>query len=141
MKKQKLRTYPIRGLLIFLLLDIVLSLAALGYFIWDRSTLLISILVYIFCGLFALIGLIVLADQLFHYVEVKDNRLINHIFWNKKVLPFEKIHKVMLVDEMYLIYSKKKRFCIMPSHIRGSNEIILYLESHGISLSQKEDEQ
>lgn len=140
MNKQKLRTYPIKGLVIFLIVDIVISLAALSYFIWDRSNLLISVLVYIFAGLFSLIGIFVLFDQLFHYVEVKNNCLINRILWIKKVLPFEKIKKVVLVDEMYTIYSKRKRFCVMPSHIKGSNEIILYLERHGISLSPAEED-
>lgn len=140
MKKQKLRTYPIKGLVIFLIVDIVISLATLGYFIWDRSNLLIAILVYIFGGLFAIIGIVVLLDQLFHYVEVKNDCLINRILWIKNVLPFDKIKKVILIDEMYIIYSKKKRFCSMPSHIQGSNEIILYLERKGISLSPIEED-
>jgi hypothetical protein len=139
MKKKKLRTYPIKGLLIFLAVDIVVSLAVLGYFIYDRSVIIIAILVYIFAGLFSVIGIVVLLDQLFHYVEVKNNCLINRILFLKKVLPFEKIKKIVLVDEMYIIYSKKKRFCVMPSHIKGSNEIILYLESHGVSLSPADE--
>lgn len=140
MKKRKLRTYPIKGLVIFLIVDIVISLAALGYFIWDRSNLLIAILVYIFAGLFAIIGIVVLLDQLFHYIEVKNDCLINRILWIKNVLPLDKIKKVVLIDEMYIIYSKKKRFCSMPSHIKGSNEIILYLERKGISLSPLEED-
>lgn len=139
MKKKKLRTYPIKGLLIFLAVEIVVSLAVLGYFIYDRSVIIIAILVYIFAGLFSVIGIVVLLDQLFHYVEVKNNCLINRILFLKKVLPFEKIKKIVLVDEMYIIYSKKKRFCVMPSHIKGSNEIILYLESHGVSLSPADE--
>lgn len=139
MKKKKLRTYPIKGLLIFLAVDIVVSLAVLGYFIYDRSVIIIAILVYIFAGLFSVIGIVVLLDQLFHYVEVKNNCLINRILFLKKVLPFEKIKKIVLVDEMYIIYSKKKRFCVMPSQIKGSNEIILYLESHGVSLSPADE--
>lgn len=75
-------------------------------------------------------------DQLFHYVEVKENTLVNHFLFAKSVLSFDRIKKIVLVNEMYIIYSKKKKFCTMPSRIRGSNEIIVYLEKHGISISE-----
>ncbi|MFA7032504.1 MAG: hypothetical protein WC201_02975 [Bacilli bacterium] len=140
MSEKKLRTQPIKGLIIFLIIDITISMIALGYFIYDVSNLFISILVYIFGGMFFIIGVVVLLDQLFHYVEVKNDSLVNHILWKKYVLPFEKIKRVILVDEMYHVYSKKKRFCVMPSHVRGSNEIIIYLERQGISLSPAEEE-
>lgn len=140
MGEKKLRTQPIKGLIIFLAIDIVVSMIALGYFIYDVSNLFISILVYIFGGMFLIIGVIVLLDQLFHYVEVKNECLINHILWKKFILPFDRIKKVILLDEMYYVYSKKKRFCVMPSHVKGSNEIIIYLERHGISLSPAEEE-
>lgn len=137
MSRSSLRTKPIKGLLILLAVVFLCSAGLLAYFIYDRSTIFISILVYIFAGAFILISLYVFLDQLFHYLEVKGNALVKHVFWNRYVLPFDKIKSVTLDNGMYEISSKRKKFYVMPAYAKGSSEIIIYLENHGVSLSEK----
>lgn len=138
MNKNKLRTKPIKGLIFFLVIVIILSLACLIYFIIDRSVLVLSIAVYVFCGIFFVLGLIVLCDQLFHYVEIKNDRITNRFLWISHSYPLKKIQKLVLNEEIYYVYVKGRKVCSLPSRIKGSNEIIIYLEQHGIHLSEED---
>lgn len=89
-------------------------------------------MVYIFCGIFILLGLIMLLDQLFHYTELKGNILINQIIFVRKKIEVDKISKIIFKDEMYIVFVGKKQFCVISSRIRGGNEIIVALERQGI---------
>lgn len=133
----KLRTKPIKGLVIFALIVFVVSLAMILLFGIDyqNQTKVIAILVFIFCGAFFLVSLFVLVNQLFCYLELKNDRLIHHILWFTKSIKVDKINKITLEDGMYKIFSGSKIFYQMPSLIRGSNEIIIGLEKLGIHIN------
>ena len=133
----KLRTRPITGLIVFASIAAAISLGAIILFAIDLSNLFISILVFIFGGMFFLGGVAVIIDQCLHYVELKENDLINHVIFVKKVLPIEKIKKIELVNGIYDIYDKKRKFCSLPSHLKGSSEIIVGLSRRGVEIEEK----
>ena len=137
MNKNKLRTRPSKGLIVFLSIAIAISSGALVLFIIDRSNLFISILVYIFAGMFVIGGLVVLLDQLFRYIELVEDKLIDHIFFKKNVLAVAKITKVTLKKGMYEIYSKKGKFCSLPSEQLGVSLIMVGLQRQGIEFIEE----
>lgn len=130
----KYRTKPIKGLLIFLPIVIVFSAGAILLFALTKQELVFSIMVYIFCGAFILLSLIILLDQLFHYTELRGDVLINQIIFVRKKIKVEKITKIILKDEMYFIFVGQKQFCVISTRIRGANEIIVALERKGKSV-------
>lgn len=133
MNNNKLRTQPIKGLCIFLLIAILLSLGVMIYFIiaFNEELLIFKILIFIFCPMFIILGAIALCDQLFHYVEIEGEKVINHVMWNKHTLKISHIDKIEICDGIYTIYGKGRKFATFPSQIKGSNEIIICLERHG----------
>lgn len=130
----KYRTKPIKGLLIFLPIVIVFSAGAILLFALTKQELVFSIMVYIFCGAFILLSIIILLDQLFHYTELRGDILINQIIFIRKKVKVEKITKIILKDEMYFIFVGQKQFCVISTRIRGANEIIVALERKGKSV-------
>ena len=132
--RSKIRTLPIKGLLIFLPIVIISSIGMVLLFALTKQNLLMSILVYIFCGAFAGLGLALLLDQLFHYTMIDDDVLINQIIFVRKKIKVEQITKIILKDEMYLIFVGKKQFAVISTRVRGGNEIILALERQGKSV-------
>lgn len=130
----KFRTKPIKGLVIFLPIVILLSVGAIVLFALTDQNFVFSLLIYIFCGAFVILSLILLLDQLFHYTELRGDELINQIIFVRKKVKIEKISKIILKDEMYFIFVGKKQFCIMSTRIRGASEIIVALERKGKSV-------
>ena len=130
----KYRTKPIKGLLIFLPIVIAFSTGAILLFALTKQELVFSIMVYIFCGAFILLSLIILLDQLFHYTELRGDVLINQIIFVRKKIKVEKITKIILKDEMYFIFVGQKQFCVISTRIKGGNEIIVALERQGVTM-------
>jgi len=132
----KLRTKPVKGICIFALIVLVVCLSLLIFFAVDfnNENTVISIVSFVFCGIFILISLFTLINQLFCYVEFKDSKLVKHTLWFSKTLKIERITKITLEEGIYKIFDDNKIFYQMPSGIRGSNEIILALEQNGVSI-------
>ena len=128
------RTKPIKGLLIFLPIVILFSAGAIVLFALTEQNFVFSLLVYVFCGAFVILSLILLLDQLFHYTELRGDVLINQILFIRKKVKVEKITKIILKDEMYFIFVGQKQFCVISTRIRGANEIIVALERQGKSV-------
>lgn len=127
----KYRTKPLKGLLIFLPIVIVFSAGAILLFALTKQNFVFSLLVYIFCGAFVLLSLILLLDQLFHYTELRGDTLINQIIVVRKKVKVSRITKIILKDEMYYIFIDQKQFCVISARIPGGNEIIIALERQG----------
>ena len=128
----KYRTKPIKGLVIFLPIVIVVSIGTILLFALTKQNIAVSIMVYIFCGAFAALSIVLLSDQLFHFVELRGDELINQIIFVRKKINISEISKIILKDEMYLVFTGKKQFCVISSRISGGNEIIIALERRGI---------
>ena len=128
----RLKTRPIKGFVIALLVVLVVSVGAILLFALTKQDIVVSILVYIFCGAFSVLSLFMLCVQLLNYLELKDDMLISHVFLFKKKAKISNIDRIILKDEMYIFYVKKERFAVVSSRIEGANEIIIALEKKGI---------
>ncbi|MCR5184567.1 MAG: hypothetical protein K6C32_00580 [Bacilli bacterium] len=132
MSKNNIRTYPVKGLVIFCLIGFLICTPAFIWFLFIEELLVFRVLVYIFCPMFSLIALITIIDQLFHYVEVKEDVFINHIvFWTKKV-KIEKIERFEICEGIYYIYYLNKKIASFPSQVVGADRVVIALERHGV---------
>ncbi len=131
MKNGRIRTYPIKSLTIFLAICFVASTAMVVLFslpFMQKEIWVIKILVWVFCGIFAVASLIVLIYQLFFYVEVREGVFIKHFLFGKKSIPFNKIDKVLNNDGFYIIYSNGKKEASFVGNTKEGQEIIVFLE-------------
>ena len=77
----RIRTYPIKSLVIFLSICFVVSTGMLVLFslpFMESEMWVIKILVWVLCSIFSLASLIVLIQQLFFWIEVRDDVFIQH---------------------------------------------------------------
>lgn len=93
----------------------------------------IGLVVYVFCSIFIICAIPIIADQLFHYLEIDGEYLINHILFIKKKIKISKIKDVVLRDDFYIIYDKNgKKFGSLPSFDPLIGEFLFRFEKKGI---------
>ena len=137
MKNGKIRTYPIKSLTIFLTICFVVSVGMLVLFslpFMQSEMWVIKILIWVFCGIFALASGIVLCNQLFFYIEVTSEYFAKHIFFIKKKIKLKDIQKVKNTDGFYEVMQNNKRFASFASNTKESQEIIVFLERNGVKI-------
>ena len=137
MKNGRIRTYPIKSLTIFLTICFVVSVGMIVLFampFMNKELWVIRILIWVFCGLFAGASGIVLCNQLFFYIEVKDSQFIKHSFFLKKKVLFTDIDRIKNKDGFYEVYSKGKRFTSFAANTNEAQEIIVFLERNHVKI-------
>lgn len=137
MKQGKLRTYPIKSLTIFLAICFVVSTTMIVLFalpFMKNEQWVIRILIWVFCGIFAVASLIVLCNQLFFYIEVKDSYFIKHIFFFKKKISIKDITKIKNKDGFYDVMKNGVRFASFASNTQQAQQIIVFLERNGVKV-------
>ena len=131
MKNGRIRTYPIKSLTIFLAITFVVSTGMVVLFslpFMKNELWVIRILVWVFCGIFAVASLIVLIYQLFFYVEVRNDCFIKHFLFGKKKITLSRIDRVANNDGFYIIYKDGKKFASFVGNTKEGQEIIVFLE-------------
>lgn len=135
MKKNRLRTYPIKSLTIFLAITFVVSLAMVIIFIFLHDELMvIRVLVWILCGLFTVASFIVLMHQLFFYVAVDEEYFYRYYLFGHEKYALTKINKIINNEGFYDVYVKDQRVATFASDTRESQQIIMFLEQHKVSV-------
>ena len=137
MKQGKLRTYPIKSLTIFLTVCFVVSVAMIVLFslpFMKSEQWVIRILIWVFCGIFAVASLIVLCNQLFFYIEVKDGYFIKHIFFFKKKILLKNITKIKNKDGFYDVMVNGNKFASFAGNTQQAQQIIVFLERNGVKI-------
>ena len=135
MKKEILRTYPIKSLTIFLAISFVVSLAMLILFIFLKDEpWVIRILVFICCGLFVFASGFMLINQLLFYVGVDEENLYKHAFFARHVIPLKKIDQIVNKDGFYSVYVQGKKICYFATNTKEGSEIIVFLEKKGVKI-------
>ena len=137
MKNGRIRTYPIKSLTIFLAICFVVSVGMIVLFLMpfmQNEILIIRILVWVFCGLFAIASLIVLCNQLFFFVEVNSEYFIKHIFFIKKKIKLKDIRRIKNNDGFYEVYQENRKVAVFASNTKESQEIIVFLERNGVKV-------
>lgn len=133
--KTRIRTYPIKGLLIFLIITFVVSLAAVIYFIIAQDDVfVVRLLVWIFCGAFTIISLIVMCDQIFNYIEVRDEKFISHKFLSKKIVDINNIQRIRNEDNVFNVYVDNQKITSFYSYSKEAQEILVYLDKMHVQI-------
>ena len=137
MKNGKIRTYPIKSLTIFLAICFVVSTVMVIVFampFMSGEQWVIRILVWIFCGLFAIASAIVLCNQLFFYISVDSEYFCKYIFFIKKKIKLKDIQRIKNKEGFYTVYQNNKEFATFASNTKESQEIIVFLERNGVKV-------
>ena len=135
MYKNRLRTYPIKSLTIFVGITFVISVAMVVLFAFLKDELMvIRVLVWIFCGLFSVSSGIILVYQLFFYIEVNEKAFIKHFPFGHESIPLNKIQKIRNKDGFYTIYVNDRKITSFATNTQESQAIIVFLEKHGVKI-------
>ena len=134
-KNGSVRTYPIKGLVIFLLVAFLMStgLIILMAFMSDEN-IVIRILVFIVCGLFVFASGFMLCQQLLFYVEVDENYFIKHAFFSKFKIAYKRIDKLVNNNGFYDVYVDGKKISSIPANTKESQQILLIMEKKGVKI-------
>ena len=135
MKNNKIRTYPYKGLTIFMGLIFIFSIGIglLVFFVEDILALKIFFL--ILCAFFMIGSLIVFLDQVCNYVEVKDDVVIKHMVIGTRKIKFNQIFRVRVVDGFYIVQmADSGNFAKFATTVPNSEVVVVYLEKHGVKI-------
>ncbi len=135
MKKELIRTYPIKSLTIFLAISFVVSLTMLILFIFLKDEpWVIRILVFVCCGLFVFASGFMLVNQLCFYTAVDEEHLIKHFIFGKHTIPLRKIEKITNSDGFYTVFVQGKKITTFATNTKEGTEIIVFLEKKGVKI-------
>ena len=134
-KKNRIRTYPIKPLVIFLAICFVVSLTMDILFIFlTKEEWVIRILIWIFCSLFAVASAIVLVYQLMFYVAVDEDYFYKYILLTPHKIPLSKIDKIVNRDGFYEIYVNGKKTSSFVGNTTEGQQMIVFLERKGVKI-------
>ena len=134
-KPGSVRTYPIKGLVIFMAIAFLgsLGMILLMAFMSDEN-IIIRILTFILCGVFMIASGIILVQQLLFYVEVDDEYFIKHFMFSKNKIAFKRIEKLVNHDGFYDIYVDGKKISSIAANTKESQEMIIIMEKKGVKI-------
>jgi len=134
-KEERIRTYPVKGLVIFLSIAFVVSLGMIILMAFLKDEMwVIRILVWILCSIFTLASGTMLIQQLFFYIEVRGDYFIKHFMLSSHKIPLKNIDKIVNKDGWYDIYVEGKKIVSFATNTKESQEMIIYLEKHGVKI-------
>ena len=134
-KKHRLRTYPIKPLVIFLSICFVISLAMVILFAFLKNEeWVIRILIFIFCSLFTVASAIVLIYQLTFYIAVDEEYFYRYAVLTPNRIPFNKIDKIINRDGFYEVMVNNKKIATFAGNTTEGQQIIVFLERKGVKI-------
>ena len=134
-KKNRIRTYPIKPLVIFLAICFVVSLTMDILFIFlTKEEWVIRILIWIFCSLFAVASAIVLVYQLMFYVAVDEEYFYKYVLLTPHKIPISKIEKIVNRDGFYEIYVNGRKISSFVGNTNEGQQMIVFLERKGVKI-------
>ena len=134
-KGNSVRTYPIKGLVIFMTIAFLVSLGMIILMVFLNNEMwVIRILVWIVCGIFVIASGIILVQQLLFYSEVDDEYFIKHAMFSKNKIAFRRIDKLVNNNGFYDIYVDNKKISSIPTNTKESQQIIVIMEKKGVKI-------
>ena len=131
-----IRTYQPKGLIIFLLVVIGLSLVigVINGFLVDNLAL--KIVIWIFCSIFFVLCLVVLVFEAINYLSLDEEKelLIIHRFLNKQKVPLTEISRIENNNGFYVFLKGKKEIYRIGTEVTGASTLIVRLEKRGIKI-------
>ena len=135
-KSNEIKTTNSKGLIIFVSIVLALSIGGIVAFIFlDENPILKGFFIIIF-AVFAVLAFIVLYDQLFDYVLIKDDYIVSKILLKKKKTKIKNVTKIILSKGSYDIYVKEEKFCTLSRYDKSTPMMINQFEKHGFDLTK-----
>ena len=129
------RTYPIKGLVIFMAVAFLMSVGMIIFMAFMKDeNIVIRILTWILCSAFALASGFMLCQQLLFYVELDDEYFIKHAFFSKYKIAYKRIDKLVNKDGFYDIYVDGKKISSIATNTKESQQIVLIMEKKGVKI-------
>ena len=125
------RSSPNRKFIIFLLVIFVISTGfcvAIPFI--EKDILIVRIVVWVMCGLFALLSLVVLILSIGDYVEVNQDKVIFHFAGSKHKFAISKL-TIEYKDNAYQVKIKDKVMHVLDPRVKSELNIYYYLVNHG----------
>ena len=134
--KEEIRTYPSKGLVLFLSAVIILSLAISTGVYFIKDSLALKIVIWIFCLVFFVLSLIVLLNEAVIYLSIsKENDcLVIHKFLRSKKIYFNELSRIENKDGYYVFLKGKNEVHRIGTSVNGINPLIVALEKRGIKI-------
>ena len=135
-KSNEIKTTNSKGLIIFVSIVLALSIGGIVAFIFlDENPILKGFFIIIF-AVFAVLAFIVLYDQLFDYVLIKDDYIVSKFLLKKKKTKIKNVTKIILSKGSYDIYVKEEKFCTLSRYDKSTPMMINQFEKHGFDLTK-----
>lgn len=135
-KSNEIKTTNSKGLIIFVSIVLALSIGGIVAFIFlDENPILKGFFIIIF-AVFAVLAFIVLYDQLFDYVLIKDDYIVSKFLLKKKKTKIKNVTKIILSKGSYDIYVKEEKFCTLSRYDKSTPLMINQFEKHGFDLNK-----
>ena len=130
----KIKSKPIKKLCIFAGVGVLLSLAVILIFIFTNDPVAIKVTMWVFSGIFFVVGSIILWVQLLHFVVLEDDKLIRYRSIFKKQIDIKSIDKVVNNDGLFDIIVNGKRFVTLSSDDENTKLILIALEKQDVKI-------
>ena len=131
-----IKTKPSKGLIAFCSIMLLVSLAFFIIFLIVDENIVVKIVILIMTGLFTIVSSVVLFDQLFDYVMVKDDKLIVQFLFTKKVANIKDITSIRATKDAYEVLVKERKFCTLSLYTPETQKMLFAFEKHGVDISK-----
>ena len=133
--KNRIRTYPIKSLTIFVAICFVVSVAMIVLFAFlNKEEMLIRALIFIFCGIFAVASGIILVYQLFFYVAADDEYFYRYFLFGFQKIKLQDIERIINQDGFYFIVKKGRKVSSFAGNTKEGQQLIVFLERKGVKI-------
>ena len=135
-RERGIKTTFSKGVVIFASICFVCSIGLILLFALTKQEFSISLTVYICCGIFSVISLILLLCQLGNNVEVTNEFLYSRILFVSKRVKISKISEIEYRKEIYYVILKNgTRFASINSFDPMAKQILFELERKGVKVN------
>lgn len=130
------RTYPSKGLILFLSGVIFFAALIIVGVAFLVDNLALKIVLIIFSSIFIILSLIVLLNEAVNYLSLDEvnHSLIIHKLIIKKKIPLNEISRIENKEGFYIISKGKKELYRVGTNVTGVNTLIVQLERCGINI-------
>ena len=135
-RSNKLKSSKSKGVIIFTGVTLALSIGGIIGFIFLNENPVLKGFMIIMFAVFAVVAFIILYDQLFDYVMIKDDYIVYRLFLVKNATKIKNISKIILEKGSYDLYVKDKKFCTISKYDKVTPAMMNQIEKHGFDLSK-----
>ena len=131
-----IRTYPSKGLILFLSGVILFGALCIVGTVFLVDNMALKVVLIVFCAIFIVLSLIVLLMEAINYLSLDETnqQLVVHKFIVKKKIPLTKVSRIEVKDGFYIFQNGQKELHRTGVDVVGANTLIVHLERCGIKI-------